>query len=156
MSLYHRIIVPVDDSPSAQCGLRAAIDLALDQGAQLKLITVVGEATAEYAGGELGWVGTADLDAALRSEAHQQLEQAVAQASTMGLRPEHALVEAHQGHIAAVIEKTATDWAADLLVIGTHGRHGLERLLFDSMTERLIRHPQLPVLVIPGAVDKEQ
>lgn len=150
MSLYHRIIVPLDDSPCAQRGLRAAIDLAIDQRAQLKLITVVGAVTADYAGGELGWVETGNLDTQLRDNATQQLEQALTLAKSTGLSPEHEMIEAHQGHVAEVIEQAAAEWAADLLVIGTHGRHGLERWLFGSMTEHLIRRPRLPILVIPA------
>jgi nucleotide-binding universal stress UspA family protein len=54
-------------------------------------------------------------------------------------------------HIYDVIENEATAWAADVVVIGTHGRRGIRRLLLGSVAEGLIRISSKPVLLIRGA-----
>lgn len=149
MSLYQRIIVPVDDSLAAHHGLRTAIALARDQSALLKLFTVVDEATGDYGGGELGWVGQEGLDERLRTDAQLLLAEAVTHAESAGLTPESELIEAPRGHVAQTIHRAASEWHADLLVIGTHGRHGLAHMLFGSMTEDLVRSPEQQILVVP-------
>ena len=53
-------------------------------------------------------------------------------------------------HIYDVIEEVATEWPADLIVIGTHGRSGIRRLLLGSVAEGLTRVSSKPVLLIRG------
>ena len=150
MSLYQRIIAPVDDSLAAQYGLRAAIALAKDQDAKLKLFTIVDETSSGYSGGELGWVEPEGLDKQLRSEARHLLDEAVALAEAAGITPEHELIEAPSGHVARAIHQASSQWQADLLVIGTHGRHGMAHMLFGSTTGEIVRSPELPILVVPA------
>ncbi|MEJ2630534.1 MAG: universal stress protein [Acidihalobacter sp.] len=149
MSLYQRIIVPVDDSPAAMYGLQAALALAKDQAAQLKLFTVVDEASSGYAGGELGWIEPEGIDKELRSEARHLLNEAVASAEAAGLAPEQELIETPSGHTVRAIHQAASQWRADLMVIGTHGRHGMAHMLFGSTAEDVVRSPELPILVVP-------
>lgn len=52
------------------------------------------------------------------------------------------------GKPAAEIVKTAKEWPADVIVIGSHGRHGLERALLGSVAERVMRHAPCSVLVV--------
>ena len=54
-------------------------------------------------------------------------------------------------HIYDAIEEEATEWAADLIVIGTHGRRGIRRLLLGSVAEGLTRVSSKPVLLIRGS-----
>lgn len=150
MSLYQRIIAPVDDSLAARYGMQTAIALAKDQGAQLKLFTVVNEASSGYGGGELGWIESEGIDRELRSEARHLLNEAVATAEAAGVTPEQELIEAPSGHIARAIHQAAAQWQADLLVIGTHGRHGMAHMLFGSTTGEIVRSPELPILVVPA------
>jgi nucleotide-binding universal stress UspA family protein len=51
--------------------------------------------------------------------------------------------------------KAAAGFNADLLVMGTHGRRGFQRLLLGSVAERCVRQASLPVLLIPSAAGKE-
>lgn len=58
-----------------------------------------------------------------------------------------------EGHVARTIAEAATRLAADLLVIGTHGRGGTERLMLGSVAEKVLRRALSPVLVVPPAVE---
>jgi nucleotide-binding universal stress UspA family protein len=155
MSLYQRILVPVDGSPAAQQGLREALALAQDQKAALKLINVVDEAIGDYMGAELAWIDPQTLRDNLVAAAKQVLEAAVAQARGAGVEVESELIETPQGHIGHAILEAARAWRADLLVICTHGRHGLARLLLGSTTESVIRETPLPILVVPRSAAGE-
>ncbi len=153
MSIYQRIIIPVDmdSDPLTQIGLRAAIALAQDQKATLKIITVVDEAIMGL-GGEFGWTAPATLDARMRDDAQLQLDNAARRINARGITAEAEVIEAPDGHIAKHIEAAALAWHADLIVIGTQGRHGLTRWMSrptNHTTEKLLRVGCLPLLVIP-------
>jgi nucleotide-binding universal stress UspA family protein len=151
MSLYQRILAPVDGSAAAQHGLRQALALARDQGAALKLISVVDEAVGDYMGGELAWIDPKTLRDNLVAGAKQVLEAAARQAREAGIDVQSELIETPEGRIGHAILQAARAWQADLLVICTHGRHGLARLLLGSTTESVIRSTPLPILVVPRA-----
>lgn len=163
MSLYQRIIAPVDlnSNPLNQTGLRAAVALAQDQNATLKIITVVDEAIMGL-GGEFGWTDPATFEARMRDEAKTQLEQAarsihnqtIQDQSTngRGIQTEVEVIEAPDGHIAQHIEAAAMAWRADLIVVGTQGHHGLARWLAGltgSTSENLLHMTRLPLLIVP-------
>jgi len=154
MSLYQRVIVAVDGSPAAHAGLRAAISLAQEQQARLKIVAVADEASGSFGGAELGWIEKEGLNALLKGDAERLLDEAAALAAAVGLAPESELVEAPDGQIARHITETASAWQADLIVVGTHGRHGLMRWLTGSTTEALLRELRLPLLVVPCAQTK--
>jgi nucleotide-binding universal stress UspA family protein len=54
------------------------------------------------------------------------------------------------GHAADVIEKLATEWSAELIVIGSHGRGGLGRALLGNVADAVVRRAPYPVLVVRG------
>jgi nucleotide-binding universal stress UspA family protein len=58
------------------------------------------------------------------------------------------------GDTADVIVNCATQFGADLIVIGTHGRTGFDRLLMGSVAESVVRHSPVPVLVVPMKVEE--
>lgn len=150
MGLYHRILVPVDGSDPSARSLEKAIALATDQGAEIKLITVVDEAIGDYMGGELAWIDPQTLRENLVRGSRKVLDAAVETANRAGLSADSELIESPSGHIDRAILKAAEHWKADLLVIATHGRHGLTRLLLGSTAETLLRKGSLPMLVIPS------
>ena len=150
MAIYQRILIAADGSPGTAATLAHAETLAADQGAKLKLITVVDEAIGSYMGGELAWIDPATLRANLLEGARQVLERAAAHARAAGLEVETELIETTEGHVGRTILKAAEDWPADLLVVSTHGRHGLARLVLGSMAETLVRWGHLPILVVPA------
>jgi len=89
---------------------------------------------------------------ALRHSGHAILEKADAVVQAAGLKSETRLLEIETlgHHVADLIADEAVRWPADLIVIGTHGRHGVRRLLLGSVAERVVRIAMTPVLLIRG------
>jgi nucleotide-binding universal stress UspA family protein len=147
MSVYRRILVPIDGSPASNLGLNEAIKLAKDQGAKLRLFHLVDEyvavpsidGTALYAG---------DLFEALRQSGKKIIDKAQALARRKGLTPESVMIESFGGRAADFIVEQARKWRADLIVLGTHGRRGVRRLVMGSDAEQVIRATRVPVLLV--------
>jgi len=150
MSLYRRILVPVDGSSAAQSGLAAAIALAQDQQARLKLVAVANEAIKDYAGGEIGWIEPQGLGERIKTDSVASLDEAEKRAVAAGLAAEREMIVAPDGHVGRHIVQAAQSWKADLIVIGTHGRQGLSLWLAGSTTETLLHGLKVPLLVVPG------
>lgn len=145
---YKRILVPVDGSPTSNKGLDEAIRLAALQRSRLRLVHIIDESVA---------FGTAETAAstnllldALRRSGKKALDAAEARVRRKGLRPETALLENPAGRIADRIVELAKRWHADLVVMGTHGRSGFDRLLMGSNAELVARHSPVPVLLVPA------
>jgi nucleotide-binding universal stress UspA family protein len=90
----------------------------------------------------------ADLLASLRQEAKRELDKLVAQAKKAGARATGVL---HEGTAHDRIARIARSRRADLVVIGTHGRTGLARLVLGSVASRVIASAPCPVLTVRGA-----
>lgn len=144
--IYRKILVPVDGSATSALGLREAIRLARDQKANLRLVHVVDElfvVTSMEAGPY-----TADTINALREGGRKLLERAARVAQKAGLKPETALLETYSGRAADQIVAEARRSKADILVLGTHGRRGVKRLVLGSDAEQIVREATVPVLLI--------
>ena len=72
-------------------------------------------------------------------------------AKSAGVDADHRLVEAAGQRLAEVVNKEVQSYHADLIVLGTHGRRGIGRVLLGSGAEQIIRAAQVPVLVIRGS-----
>ncbi len=146
MALYQRILVPIDGSATSERALQEAIKLA-DGNAQLRLVYVLEEIfpldTEGYA-----FIDYAALQEAVRLTGERALAQAAEKLRQSGKTAETALPEAKGERIANVIGDDARQWQADLIVIGTHGRSGLSRLLLGSVAEGVVRGASVPVLLV--------
>jgi nucleotide-binding universal stress UspA family protein len=83
----------------------------------------------------------------LKARANEALAAAVARAQRAGVRAESMLKE---GDPVRTVLNVAHTYAADLIVMGSHGRRGLQRLLLGSTTEGVLREAGIPVLVMRG------
>lgn len=146
--LFSRIVVAVDDSDPS----RRAVEFAAHLAAQYdgKLITVhavdwVGPVSQLESG--LSVTDPTDVVDALRAEGKALLAEASAVAKKAGVTPEERLIEDRpiDAVLAAVKEAGAT-----VLIIGTHGRKGLQRLVLGSVAEGILRASTIPVLVVPA------
>jgi nucleotide-binding universal stress UspA family protein len=149
MSAYRRILVAVDGSPTSMKGLREAIRLAKDGRAQLLLLHVVNELPA-FASLD-GFVPGVDLVPALRKGGQRILAKAKAAAEKEGIRAKTLLRETLGGPAADAIVRGARRQRADLIVLGTHGRRGLRRLVLGSDAEAVVRTSPVPVLLVRAA-----
>jgi len=144
--MYSRILVPIDGSKTGARGLREAIKLAKDQGAALRVVHVVDKMAiigVTEAGmnprpvlAKLARSGRAVLDAARRS------------AKSMGVEVDTVLHEPFTKRVADEVLREAKRWKADLIVMGTHGRRGVQRLVLGSDAEQVVRQAQIPVLLV--------
>lgn len=130
-----KILFPTDFSTSSDAGLRHATTLARDAGATL-LIVHVEEPPLAYGGGEM-YYGVPNPDHA----AIKEMLKAVLPTSS-DVKYEHRLVV---GEPAAEIVQLADKEGVDLIVMGTHGRTGLKRMLMGSVAEAVVRRATCPV-----------
>lgn len=133
-----KILFPTDFSHSGDAALAYATSLARDMGATL-LIVHVEEPPAAYGGGELYYGVPEPADDELRRMLSEVLP------TDPAVPFEHRLVT---GDPATAIVNLAEMEGADLIVMGTHGRTGLSRLLMGSVAELVVRRAQCPVLTI--------
>lgn len=144
--MYQRILVGVDGSAASQRGLEEAVRLARHGGAKLRIVHVLGELALMA-----GVPEAAYLDAVL-AEARRGGEQVVAKAraaaEAAGVAAEAELVETVGRSIGDVLADEVVRWRADLVVLGTHGRRGLRRMVIGSDAESVVRTSPVPVLLV--------
>lgn len=147
--MYQRILVPVDGSATAQKGLTEAIALARLGGGCIHLIHVVDLLPITVGGN--GWDGySTDVLSALREGGQAILECATQRVREAGVEATSVLREVIAGRICDVVLAEVDGWRADLIVIGTHGRRGVRRLLLGSDAEQILRSAPVPVLLVRG------
>src|SRR6267142_7290901 len=144
---YKRILVPVDGSPTSDLGLREAIDFAKAQKARLQLVHVVDVHNSLLAGAQ-GGAYMADLIEALKQRGRRILEKAAELARKAGLACDTVLLETLTGPAAEPILRQAKKARVDLIVMGTHGRRGLRRLVMGSDAEHIVRNAPVPVMLV--------
>ena len=145
--MYRKILVPTDGSDCAGVGLEHAIKLARQCGASLRLLTVIDLATvaADWGGSE-AWQ---TLLSSLREYSRGVLEGAQRRAGEAGLAFESETIELRAGRVADAIVTAAADRGCDIIVMGSHGRRGVSRVLLGSDAELVLRASGVPVLVMP-------
>lgn len=124
--MYKRILVATDETDSALRAAREAIALAREGAAVLRFV---------YAGDD-------------PASANWFLRKISELADRAGVQSEHGVIPMHAEDVAATILGEAARWRADLLVVGSHGRQGLARLLFGSVSETVAGLADIPVLVV--------
>ena len=139
MLAVRTILHPTDFSDRSEYALGLACALARDYGARLIVLHVI-EAAAAAAYGEV--IVPVDPEP-LRAAAQEQL--ARLEVPQANVRAERRL---EQGDAVAEILRVAQEVNADLVVMGTHGRTGLGRLLMGSVTEQVVRRAPCPVLTV--------
>ena len=146
--MYKKIFVPIDGSPTSNLGLNEAIKLAKDQGAKLRLFHLVDEYIAVSSPDGMAFSNSDDLLESLRQGGKRIIEKAEVLARRNGLAPESVMLESFGGRAADFIVKQANKWGADLIVLGTHGRRGVKRLVMGSDAEQVVRTTRVPVLLV--------
>lgn len=143
--MYKRILVPIDGSNTSNLGMREAIKLAKTTGAKIKLLHVVDETVKiHYAEAP---TYTAGLMRRLEKRGTQILEKAKREAAKHGLTVS-TMMDKKLAPVADTIVEDAKKWPADIIVLGTHGRRGIGRLMMGSDAESVVRTASVPVLLI--------
>jgi nucleotide-binding universal stress UspA family protein len=145
--MYQRILAPVDGSPSSKQGLAEAIALARLTGGRIRLVHVMDEPFVAM-GVDAAMCGGADLFQIVRDVAKGVLADAEAITRQAGIDVDSQLLDSFDGRVCDLVVKAAEAWPANLIVIGTHGRRGVGRLLLGSDAEQILRLSNVPVLLV--------
>ena len=137
---YERILVPTDGSDEASVAVDCATDLATTYGAALHAVSVVDT------GGMAPDVQFDVIMDQLRNRAQAAVEAVAADATEAGVEDTQTAVLEGRAHDA--IRSYADESGTDLIVMGTHGRSGLDRYLLGSVAEKLVRTASVPVLTV--------
>ena len=146
--MYKRIAVAVDGSETSGRALQEALNLAGEMGATILLIHVCEEIPAIWEPGGINMIPTEDIMSAIADAGEALLKKHREQVAGHGVAVETKLVEAGNGRVGSIISAEAGEWNAGLLVVGTHGRKGMEHLLMGSVAEGVSRTASMPVLLV--------
>ncbi|WP_254839167.1 universal stress protein [Natronomonas marina] len=138
--MYERILFPTDGSEGAEAALEHAIDHAVTYDAALHVLYVVEENVPVLEAGDV------TLLDALEAEGERILEAASERATAAGVGTVQATVGG--GSPYRTILEYAEDNDIDLIVMGTHGRRGIDRFLLGSVTEKVVRTADCPVVTV--------
>ncbi len=142
MTLYDRILVPTDGSPEGRRAVAHAAELADAHGAGVVGLYVINTASYNGMPMETTWLGVTTL---LNTDGREALDVVEELASDRGVPVE---TEISEGSPAKEIIRTVDRLDCDLIVMGTHGRGGLDRLLLGSVAEKVVRGARVPVTTV--------
>lgn len=149
--MYQRILFATDGSTASERALQEVAKMA-GPGSEVRLLTVL-ENPLQAFPATYGVIKDEDsLLLGLREEGEDLLRRAQEQLGSLGVTAEPRLVELplSDHDIPAAIEAEAEAWQPDVIVLGTHGRRGLRRLLIGSVAEHFVRISRFPVLLVRG------
>lgn len=146
--MYQRILVTTDGTALSKKAVRSAIDLAAATGASLVAFNVVPRYPVSYFEGGIS-ISSEDIGRIEKkwSEDGQALVDAIAQnAQAAGVKAKAVVVRSDL--VAEAIMAAAKKNKCDLIVMASHGRKGIKRLLLGSETQHVLTHSSVPVLVL--------
>lgn len=141
--MYQRILVPVDGSPTSIGGLEEAIKLAKLTGAGIRLVHVLDRPVVMA-----GETYTVDIFGIMKEAGEHILQKMKDRVVAAGVAVSTYCSEIMPGRVCDVVTEQAKDFDADLVVVGTHGRRGVGRLLVGSDAEQIARIAAVPVLLV--------
>ncbi len=148
--MFKKILVPLDGSVPAEHALNLAVDMARCYGGEITVLQVqeeaidVGTAAIARATG-LATGSSEQATAIMRQQAETYLREVVYKRIDSGVQ---ILTVVTSGQAAECILRFAEEQSIDLIVMATHGRTGLRRLAFGSVTEDVLHNATCPVVVI--------
>ena len=143
--MFKHILVPVDGSETSLAAVDKAIGLAKAFGSTVTAIYVIDPYPFTGVGADFAYVQDQYLGAA-KAEANAAVEAVAQRLTAAGLKADTRIVEAHA--VWRGIADAAEAVGADLVVMGSHGRRGLEKLVLGSVTQSVLTQTQLATLVV--------
>lgn len=143
--MFKHLLVPVDGSSTSRQSIEKAIAIAEAFKSKVTVIYVIDPYAFTGVGTDFSY-GQAEYLSAATTEANAAIEAAKVAFQEHGISVDASIVEGHA--IYRGILETAESVNADLLIMGSHGRRGLEKLVLGSVTAQVLSHAHLPVLVV--------
>ncbi|WP_119271446.1 universal stress protein [Taklimakanibacter deserti] len=148
--MYANILLSTDGSDVAKKGVEHGVALAKALNAKATVVTVTEPMPANLAGGFSGYTPRQELidnfDAAAKERAGEILDNVRAMAEQIGISVE--LLHVPNAHPATAIIETAKSRGCDLIVMASHGRRGVTKLLMGSQTSEVLADGSVPVLLV--------
>ncbi len=145
MPPFRKILVPVDGSSTSSKALDYALQLAKDNQSQVRALHAIDE---------LGYLSAYEYSGQLmdtaRKNASEVLQKAVLAAQAKGVPLDTRLIDQPGQRLGQTVADEAAGWGADLVVVGTHGRRGVGRVLMGSGAEQIVRMAPVAVLSVRG------
>lgn len=150
---FNRILLAVDDTPCTIKAIDYAKDLVREFRSSIALVTVIPPTSpANYGADPL--LGQQPIVVPEVSEIQQESAQRFLESIGSDFEgAQEVFLFNKAGNVRDEILSTATEWTADLIVMGSNGRTGFEHFISGSVSESVIRKASCPVLVIPGKCD---
>ena len=149
--MFQRIMIAIDDSDLSRRALAEAIRLAALYGASLHIVHAVEGDLGKTLGAQgAALAHGAAFDQALLGQAHALLDKAAADAIAEGVTATQHLLSAAADDATDQVAAEVSAHSADLLIVGSHGRRGLSRLLQGSVAESLLRKIEISVFIVRG------
>jgi nucleotide-binding universal stress UspA family protein len=141
-----KILLAIDDSKFSKAALQEVLALAPPAGTQVRILHVVEPPSVLVARGMGGYSANLRMIwEAQRKNGEALVERFAKQLAAKGFKVTMSVV---QGEPRSKIVDVAAKWHADLIVVGSHGRHGLERFLMGSVSEAVVHHAPCSVQVV--------
>jgi nucleotide-binding universal stress UspA family protein len=138
--MVQKILTPTDGSDTAKAAVRFAKDIAVAEHAEVVVVGVVHDL-------QYGDTAAVDATPTIESEMRHAVDEEVAELSAGGVKVTGDVIQG--ANVYQAIAKEASDVGADLIVMGTHGRTALGRTMIGSVADRVVRHTEVPVLLVP-------
>jgi universal stress protein A len=143
--MFRRVLFGTDFSPASRPAFRRAIALARQSRGRLLIVHVVPSGMPLGAEGYVTPRMYQEMETAIRQSAQKQLDRLVAQAKKAGVAARGLLLT---GAAPEAIALTARKERSDVVIVGTHGRTGLDRLLAGSVASRIVGTAPCPVMTV--------
>ena len=144
--MYRHILIPTDGSPLSAHALDQGFALAKSTGAKVTILTVVEPFHAFTASPELLAEARESYEKRATEDAGQRLQAARDQAAGLGVEAQTRLITGDHPHRQII--DAATEAGCDLIAMASHGRRGVNALLMGSVTQKVLTHSTIPVLVL--------
>jgi len=146
--MFNRILVATDGSELSNKAVEKAIGLARLDQSELLVMTVVPSYATSYFEGAMSFSPdeVAAIEKRWADDAHARLAAVSEQAQAAGVKAQTVVLNASL--VAEAIIQTAQKHQCDLIVMASHGRKGIQRMLLGSETQHVLTHSTLPVLVL--------
>ena len=146
MSAYSHILVALDESPMAYAAVEQALSLAQDLKSQVTIMSVI--AIDPFVGVDFYKVAPAITDYFMQAEknAKERLEDVKQSFVRDGLSVNIKLI--HGVSPSQGIIQVADEVNADLIIMGSHGRTGIQKVMLGSVAQNVLTHSPIPVLIV--------
>ncbi|KES09644.1 Universal stress protein UspA or related nucleotide-binding protein [Snodgrassella alvi SCGC AB-598-O02] len=144
--MYHKIMVPVDESAAAKRALQEAIMLAKLCNSVIRVVNVVD--LAQFSWGGVGAMPSEEVRKAVNAAGEKGVREAQEMLEQSQIPFEIEVIESAGDKIADLLIREATEHEVDLVVMGTHGFSGFMHVLMGSVAEGVLRQSDIPVMLL--------